>query len=130
LSGFTAWLSDNVADDDGVLDSFSGTLGWAIYSDNAGQPGTLLASGQDTAPTLTDTGVQDASGCDIVRVDAGFPSAVVLPAGRYWLALHEGNWGSPSDGSIVWWQYANQVDFNHMYFLGSWTRGVRPTMPS
>ena len=120
LNGFTAWLSDDVADDDGVLDSFSGTLGWAIYSNNAGQPGTLLASGQDTAPTLTDTGVQDASGCDIVRVDVGFPSAVSLPAGRYWLALHEGNWGSPSDGSIVWWQYANQVDFNQMYFSGSW----------
>ena len=120
LSGFTAWLSDDVADDDGVLDSFSGTLGWAIYSNNAGQPGTLLASGQDTAPTLTDTGVQDASGCDVVRVDVGFSSAVSLPAGRYWLALHEGNWGSASDGSIVWWQYANQVDFSQMYFSGSW----------
>ena len=95
LSGFTAWLSDNVADDDGVLDSFSGTLGWAIYSNNAGQPGTLLASGQDAAPTLTDTGVQDASGCDIVRVDVGFPSAVVAACREVLAGAARGELGLP-----------------------------------
>ena len=32
LSGATVWLADDAVNDNGVLDSFSGTLGWAIYA--------------------------------------------------------------------------------------------------
>lgn len=96
LTSLSAMLTDDVSNNNGVLDSFSGTLSWGIYSNNAGSPGTLLFSGEGT-PTLTDTGQQDFYNNDIVRADLTFTTAVVLDAGTYWLALHEGAWGSPSD---------------------------------
>ncbi|MCB1510711.1 MAG: cadherin repeat domain-containing protein [Hyphomicrobiaceae bacterium] len=105
LTSLSAMLTDDVSNNNGVLDSFSGTLSWGIYSNNAGSPGTLLFSGEGT-PALTDTGQQDFYNNDIVRADLTLTTAVVLDAGTYWLALHEGAWGSPSDASVVWWQQA------------------------
>lgn len=103
LTGGTAVLNDNEQNDNGVLDSFSGTLGWAIYSNDAGIPGTLLYSGQDSTLAYTDTGLQSANS-DVVTVGFEFGMPITLEAGTYWLALHEGNWGSELDGSLVWWQ--------------------------
>lgn len=96
------WLLDGQADDDGTLGSFSGTLGWAIYDDGSDEPGSLLASGQDSTPILLDTGFNSGSN-DLVRVTIDLAGAPELTAGTYWLALHEGNWGEASDNSSVHW---------------------------
>ncbi|MEO7795237.1 MAG: hypothetical protein ABIV06_10725 [Thermoanaerobaculia bacterium] len=98
------WLADNASNDNGVLDSFGGVLGWAIYSDSGGNPGTLLFSGQDSTVGRADTGLQDAFGDDIVRARFEFDGRVFLTPGTYWLALHEGAWGSAGDGSELWWE--------------------------
>lgn len=93
LSSFRVWLygGSNFVD-------FNGTLGWGIF-DNTGSsgPGTLLFSGQDLAPShsLFDGSTQ------LYEVDASFGSGVTLGPGSYWFAIHEGAWGSGSDGSLV-----------------------------
>jgi len=104
LDFVAVWLLDDPLspDDDGQLGAFSGTLGWAILDDDGGQPGAVLYSGADAAPALSDTGL-DAGGADLVRVLLGFGEPLTLPAGAYWLALDEGAWGSPGDGSPVRW---------------------------
>jgi hypothetical protein len=104
-----AWLSDDQINDDGQLGSFGGTLSWAIHSNAVDRPGTLLLSGQDSSPLLTDTGLQDSSASDIVRVRIRLSGRPSLAAGTYWLALHEGNWLSPYDDSSVYWVWSTSV---------------------
>ncbi|MBY8825358.1 beta strand repeat-containing protein, partial [Sphingomonas colocasiae] len=102
LSTITTALADALATpDNGILDGFSGTLSWAIYSVGGNdQPGVLLFSGTDTTPLLVDTGQNFSGSFDIVRatIDLG----VTLDAGSYFIVLHEGAWGSPSDGSEIY----------------------------
>lgn len=104
LQRMGVWLTDDVVNDNGMLDDFSGVLGWAIFADAGGQPGALLASGQDATTVVTDTGIQDNFGADIAKVEAKVLPPVALVPGRYWLALHENNWGSPYDGTTIWWE--------------------------
>ncbi len=107
LDAVEVWLSDDACapgDDNGVLDSFGGVLSWAVYSDDTGKPGSLIASGAAHALTLTDTGFNDISGCDVVRARFELDHPQLLTTGTYWLALHEGAWASAGDGSKVWWQ--------------------------
>ena len=130
LDAADVWLSDDILNDNGALDSFSGLLSWAIYSNSAGNPGTLLFSGRDSTVGRADTGLQDAFGYDIVRARFEFDGRVVLTPGTYWLALHEGAWGSPSDGSELWWQiHSSIVGSPARYSVdestpGSWLPGV------
>ncbi|MBY8826316.1 beta strand repeat-containing protein, partial [Sphingomonas colocasiae] len=101
LTTITAALND-IGPDNGVLDGFSGTLSWGIYSSVGGAPGTLLFSGSDSTPLFEDTGLSfTGSTDDIVRttIDLG----VTLDAGDYFIALHEGAWGSAFDGSEIYW---------------------------
>lgn len=104
LGSLRAWLADVVGSGvDGVLEEFSGTLGWAIYSDDSGLPGTLLYSGSEMDPLVNSTNVRS-SGGEVFAVDIDFPPNTSLPAGTYWLSIRDGAWGSPSDGSMVaWW---------------------------
>jgi hypothetical protein len=100
----TVVLGDGNANDNGLLDSFSGAIGWAIYSDNGGKPGTLLFSGTDAAPALIDTGVQSDLGGDIFNVDLALGD-IALGTGNYWVAIHEGGWGAADDGTPVQWMW-------------------------
>jgi hypothetical protein len=98
LTGGSFWSS---ALFDPFGDSFSGTIGWAILSDASGSPGSILFSGSDSSPVLTDTGVQ-IFGTEEWRIDFSFGS-VNLNAGTYWLGLHEGSLGTPDDGTTIFW---------------------------
>jgi hypothetical protein len=98
LTGGSFWSSANF---DPFTDSFSGTIGWAILADMIGAPGTILFSGSDSSPVLTDTGVQ-IFGTEEWRIDFSFGSVNLIP-GTYWLALHEGALGTPDDGTTIFW---------------------------
>ena len=98
LTGGSFWSSANF---DPFANSFSGTIGWGILADASGSPGSILFSGSDSSPALTDTGVQ-IFGTEEWRIDFSFGS-VNLNAGTYWLALHEGALGTPDDGTTIFW---------------------------
>jgi hypothetical protein len=107
ISGIRAWISDAfLGNNNNRLDNFSGTIGFAFYRDNSGRPGAFIASGHDEQTVLTDAGFQGGGSVDVMAVDADIPNLVLGP-GVYWLALHEGHWLEPSDGSTVAW-YVSQ----------------------
>jgi hypothetical protein len=70
-------------------DAFQGSITWQIYStDSAGRPETVLFSGTGMNLTHTATGLSHGNTLEfVVNFDIG---AVVLPAGDYWLGLHNG----------------------------------------
>lgn len=121
VTSATIWLGDDAINDNGVLDSFSGTMGVAIYSDNSNLPSAVLHSFTIT-PTLTDLGTQSGSGGDVFRADLQFPTTVNLAAGSYWIAFHEGAWESGDDLSPVYALTTNAT-------FGSYTTGAFPTAP-
>jgi hypothetical protein len=98
LGGGSFWSSANF---DPFGSSFAGTIGWAILADSGGSPGSILFSGSDSSPALTDTG-NTIFGTHEWRIDFSFGS-VNLNAGTYWLALHEGALGTPDDGTTIFW---------------------------
>lgn len=104
LSLFEALLEDNGVAEDDTFDEFGGTLSWAIYAadPNDGSPGTLLFTGNDSNPILTDTGLLSGFDNDIFNAKISL-GAVSLEAGNYWIALHEGEWLSPYDNSPIYW---------------------------
>jgi hypothetical protein len=103
IERIVVWLADAQANDDDVLNTFGGTLSWGIYDDDDGKPGDLEASGQTSAPEIVFTEFQDIILADVARVTIELGSPVSLGPGTYWLALHEGGWGSLFDGTRVWW---------------------------
>lgn len=83
-----------------TFDDFNGTISWAIYSDQAGKPGSILSQGSDTDITP----VQDLSGASptfSMDVDTG---GISLATGDYWLVVSEGALGSAHDGSRISWR--------------------------
>ncbi len=89
---------------------FSGTLSWAIYTNDAGVPGSLLASGTDPSTRVVATGVTvppPYSSYTMRQVRASMRTSLTLAAGTYWLVLHEGAWGSATDGTATLWAWAS-----------------------
>jgi hypothetical protein len=109
VSTIDAWLwDDGVGGINGTFDGFSGTLSWGIYSNSSGKPGTLLAHGDDPSPKLAVVG----SGLglyDIARARISMRRSLTLTPGTYWLALHEGAWGSSFDGTQIYWGETDQL---------------------
>jgi len=112
LNTLTAYLAESTVAIAGTFEGFSGTLSFAIYRDNgSGLPGTLITTGADLAPVATDTGL-DLGGRDLFQfvVNVG---GITLTSGNYWIALHEGAWLSPSDGTDLFWsRSANDLNNN------------------
>ena len=123
FSNLEAWLHDESAHEDGELQEFSGELSWALYENGAGKPGAFLTSGSSTDVDEFDSGINSASPSDIVRVRMALGRRVTLGAGTYWLALHEGSWLSPGDGSNLFWSST----FENVGF-GAWI-DTDPTAP-
>ena len=104
--------------------SFEGTITWQIYSNAQGNTvGTLLASGTSTNLTHIATGL-DLSGYPefITTFDI---TPVFLPAGVYWLALHNGPLtNTPVDSRFYWETTANvpirPSRFHALPFAGPW----------
>jgi len=113
------WIADDLVSDNGRIDSFGGAISWALYDDDAGSPGSLLASGTDDAPRVKDTGSQDTAGADVARVRIHLGPGVTIPTGFHWLALHEGTWEAPSDGSPIWLLGSHTTSYAPMKIAGS-----------
>lgn len=96
------FLTDAENNDNNQLDGFGGTLGWGVFDDDGGAPGSLLASGSGS-PQLVNAPFQ-AEYSDVVRARLVLSRLGALPAGTYWLAVREGAWGAAlaSDPSIFW----------------------------
>ena len=114
VATITVWLTDNVANDNGQLDGFSGALSWAFLADDSGAPGVVFASGLDATPEIVDTGLQTSDGHDVlrVRIDVGDGP---FGEGTAWLAIHEGPWGSPTDGTSIHWLAAVSTGGSNAY---------------
>lgn len=117
LTQLRVWLAEGRPNgtNDGMLNGFDG-LSWGIYQDDGSRPGELISQSQDLNPGLTDTNLQFAFGGDIFTVDAALDD-LFLGAGDYWIALHEGAWGS-SDGSSesrIGWS-TTQPGFGHSHY--------------
>ena len=117
LTGFTFWASvDDLAPS--FADQFSGTIGWAIFSNDSNIPGTLLHSGHDSNVVVTSTGLLNLFNGEIVQIDVQFTGGLALDAGTYWLALREGEWGSifgsPNDTTDIYWQRSDTQIGNAM----------------
>lgn len=70
------------------IGGWDGAFQYALYGDDAGQPGTLLQGGSVT-PTVSDTGQAWINGGDVYRFEFGFSSAFTATAGQtYYLAIH------------------------------------------
>jgi len=110
VSRATIWVADNVPNDNGVIDSFSGAIGWSIWTDSSTLPGSLVASGEALDIVQVDSGAQDDFGDDIVAVSFALTHPVSLAPGTYWFALHEGQWGQAGDGSEVWWAKSSSAN--------------------
>jgi len=70
--------------------AYRGTVQWRFYSDQAGTPGTLLASGLEQAEAV-DEGPALLDGLDVYRVQFTLSEGFVATGGtQYWLGLHNG----------------------------------------
>lgn len=97
-----------------TLAEFGGTIGWGIYSDAIGEPDQLLASGQDVNVQVTSTSQVLHEHTRVFQLDGVFESPTFgsvsdLAPGNYWLAIHEGDWLSPDDGSSIAWVWASNI---------------------
>lgn len=133
ISTFTVWLADSLLVPlggdglaNGVFTSFSGTLSWYVFTDNAGLPGALIGSGSDPAPTVVDTGVDRTLPVsddveDIFQVDGLVTPGLLLPAGSYWFGVREGVPGAAADDSEIVWMGANSVvgEFAKLFLDGA-----------
>ena len=123
LTDFTFWAFGLDNDSD-----LSDSIGWAIFNNNPGAVGSLIASGTDSTVTKTDTGLDSVLGANILRVDGDFGSTINLTAGTYWISFRDGAWGSAFDGTSAFWT------FSQASIVGSQPRSdfdeVNPTFPN
>jgi len=93
------------------LSDFSGTITYAIYNNNAGSIGALIASATVTASASTPTGgfrstCGGAPNCPNYAVTFNLATPLNLAAGTYWLELHEGGSLTSNDGTTTYWATA------------------------
>jgi hypothetical protein len=105
LDSLTVWLAEGTGTTPGVLEGFSGTLSWALYLDDGGPDLYPTFAGSDPDPEIVPV-LAYANETFRVRLDLDVRGVV---SGTYWLALHEGPWGSIYDGSEVFWRSAGSA---------------------
>ena len=114
--------------------SFAGTIRWEIYSNSeSNSPGTLLASGDSLNLSHIFTGVT-LFGAFQEFVNNFDMAPVCLPAGTYWLALHNGA-RSNSLGEDVFWESTATASGRPSHrlvapFAGPWVSNAFPGLPS
>lgn len=78
--------------------AYVGTTEWSVSADDAGAPGSIIASGL-AAATVTPTG---ASFLGLAEYQHSFALSLNLTPGTYWLVLHNGPSNSQPEPSFLW----------------------------
>ena len=110
--------------------TFQGSILWQIYSNGASNtPGTLLFSGTSTNVTHVATGFILSGYAEFVTTFDMTP--ISLPAGVYWLALHNGPLTNNSDSGRVYWETADSFGPKPSHsliapFVGQWITNAFP----
>jgi hypothetical protein len=117
-----------------IPDSFAGTILWEIYANTeSNSPGTLLASGDSINLSHIFTGVT-VFGPFKEFVNDFDIAPVCLPAGTYWLALHNGPRSNSFGRDVFWASTANGAGRpSHRLaapFVGPWVSNAFPGFPS
>jgi hypothetical protein len=89
-----------------ILDNFSGTLSWVIYTDiGAGFPtNTVVATGAVSSGITTTLTSSLALGTyPIFDITVPIGITTISTPGNYWLRLQEGNLSDAFDGSEIYW---------------------------
>lgn len=86
-----------------TLSNYSGIIGWGLFDNTGtfgalGSPGNLIASGSAVAPATFHS--LTSGGNDTYKISGSLPNVSLTP-GTYWFSVHEGAWGSGSDGTAV-----------------------------
>ena len=93
--------------------NFSGSITYAIYRDEGGNIGTLIASDTVDGIVSTFSGlVIPGSGTNINTVSFDLVTPVLLAPGSYWLEFHEGATLDTSDGTGIGWVLADEASGN------------------
>ena len=87
--------------------SFGGTLSYAFYQDSNGALGSLITSG--SISNVTPLFLPQITGFvqNTYQVDFSLPSTLNLPAGTYWLEVHDGATLTTNTAAEVLWSIAN-----------------------
>lgn len=92
----------------GSPSDFSGIVTYAIYNDNAGSIGPLVASGTVSVANSSPTGKYRTScggppNCPQYIYEFNLAAPLPLAGGTYWLELHEGPALNSNDGTSAFW---------------------------
>ncbi|MEP6601954.1 MAG: hypothetical protein ABJB49_09095 [Nitrospirota bacterium] len=104
--------------------SFQGSILWQVYSNSpSNTPGTLLFSGTSENLTHVATGFVYFGYFEFITTFDITP--VTLPAGTYWLALHNGPLSNNTEAGRVYWETTSNVGTRPSYgliapFVGPW----------
>ena len=93
---------------------YRGDVYWAIYSDAANQPGTVVAGGVEPVVNAVVTGNSTLFGYAEYSFD--IPVDIQLAPGNYWLALHNGAVSNNGESEMLWSTTAVPVGSNALYF--------------
>lgn len=88
--------------------SFQSEVDWEIRADNGNAPGPILFSGASANPAHVATGRKAFAVYPEFVNDCGVPS-ISLPAGSYWLVLHNGP-PSNNTGRDIFWESATSIN--------------------
>lgn len=85
-----------------VPGDYKGAIYWALQYDQNGVPGLIAASGLTSAVTHTSTGLFDITGTYAEYVNSFNITPATLPAGTYWLTLHDGDVTDINFANFYW----------------------------
>jgi len=96
---------------------YKGSVYWAVYSNGASQPGSILFGGTTAAVTGTATG--GSTGFGYGAYVYNIPVSFTLPAGNYWLGLHNGALANITPSEMLWATTTTQIGSFGLYRDGA-----------
>src|SRR5690625_1015278 len=107
-----------------IIADYTDATTLAIYENNGGQPGAVIESFSNVAPT-SKTLVGSAFGFNIYESVFDFPTAVELEAGTYWVGLQV---STGSEGTSGYWATSDTFHGNLPYYSNdggtTWTQST------
>lgn len=96
---------------------YKGSVYWAIYSNAAGTPGSIVAGGTTASITGVTTGASTGFGYAVWAYN--IPVSITLPAGNYWFGLHNGALADTTPSEMLWATTTTQVGSFGLYRDGT-----------